>query len=144
MSTVIFQNENAEFKFALKEVKERLIVSESEYHPDEAFKLLDFISTDSDETILNSDDHGYSGYVALDLISAGVGKVTCKLCGKTYDADQLMEFAVGIGRSPFDINQEQKGGIRLFKKRKNPSMFGGKGYTCPNGHDLISMDTWKT
>ena len=93
---------------------------------------------------LNSDVHPYFGYVALDLISARVGKVTCKICGETYEAGQLKEFAIGHGKVPFAINPEQKGGIRLFKKRRNPSMFGGKGYKCPAGHTLISMETWRT
>jgi hypothetical protein len=144
MNTVIFQTEKAVFKFDLKEVKEHLIVSESEYDPDEVFKLLDFISTDSDETILNPDGHDYFGYVALDLISAGKGKVTCIICGETYEAGHLKEFVVGHGKSPFNINHEQKGGFSLFEKRKNPSMFGGKGYECLAGHELIAMETWRT
>jgi hypothetical protein len=144
MKTVIFQAENAVFKFALKEVKERLISKKTEYVPEEIIRLLNLISTDASETILNPDDHGYFGYVALDLIGSGIGTVTCKICGKTYDADQLKEFAVGHGISPFSINQKQKGGFSLFKKRKNPSMFGGKGYTCPEGHELISMETWRS
>jgi hypothetical protein len=144
MNTVIFQTENALFKFALKEVKEILICKKTEYVPDEVLKLLDLISTDSDEIFLHPDDHRYFGLVVLDLISAGVGKVTCKICSKTYDASQLKEFAVGHGKSPFDINQEQKGGNRLFEKGKNPSMFGGKGYRCPAGHELIAMETWRT
>jgi hypothetical protein len=144
MNTVIFQTENAVFKFALKDVKERLIVSESEYNPDEVFKLLDFISTDSNETILNPDDHQYFGFIVLNLIGSGIGIPICKLCVKTYDVGQLNESTVGLGKSPFAINQEQKGGIWLFEKRKNPSMFGGKGYKCPAGHTLISMETWRT
>ena len=144
MNTVIFQTENAVFKFDLKEVKKRLIVLESEYNHDEVFKLLDFISTESDETNLNPDDHNYFGFVALDLISEGLGTVTCNICWKIYNYDQLKEFTVGHGKSPFDIKKEQEGGIRLLGKRKNPSMFGGKGYRCPAGHTLISMITWRT
>lgn len=144
MNTVIFNTENAVFKFALKEVKERLIGNQSEYDPNEANQLLEFISNDRDETLLNSDDRHYFGYVALDLVGAGEGTVTCDICKKTYDAGQLKEFSVGHGKSPLDINQEQKGGFRLFNKRKMLSMFGGKGFTCPEGHKLISMETWKT
>ncbi len=144
MNPVIFQTENAVFKFALKEVKERLIRKKTEYVPEEIIRLLNLISTDASETILNPDDHHYFGYVALDLISAGKGKVTCNICGETYEAGQLKQFAIGHGKSPFDINPEQKGGFRLFGKRKNPSMFGGKGYKCPAGHTLIAMETWKT
>ena len=143
MKTVIFNSENAVFKFDKKEVKERLICIQSEYDPNEATQFLELISTDASETLLNSDDHHYFGHVAVDLIGSGIGTATCNICGKIYDAGQFKEFAVGHGKSPLDINQEQKGGFRLFNKRKMPSMFGGKGFTCPEGHKLISMETWK-
>ncbi len=128
MNTVIFRTENAVFEFSQKEVKERFISKKAEYAPDEIARLLELISTSAIETILNSDDHHYFGYVALDLINTGVGTVTCKICEKSYDASQLKEFDVGHGKSPFNINQHQKGGSRLFEKRKMPSMFGGKGF----------------
>ena len=144
MNTVIFQTENAVFKFAQKEVKEGLICKHSEYDPNEVAKLLELIPTDTSETILNPDGHNYFGYFALDLISSGIGTVTCKICRKTYDAGQLREFAIGHGKSPFDINQQQEGGSSKFEKRKNSSIFGGKGYKCPSGHKLISMETWRT
>ena len=144
MNTVIFQTENAVFKFSKKTVKERLICKQSEYDPNEATQLLEFISTDTGETILNSDDQYYFGFVALDFIGSGRGTVTCKICEKIYTAGQLKEIAIGHGISPFSINQKQKGGIRVFEKRKNPSMFGGKGFICPEGHKLISMETWRT
>jgi len=144
MKTVIFYTENAAFKFDQKEVRDHLIGEKIEYGPDEVSQLLKLISTDSDETNLNLDDHSYFGYIALGLIGSGIGTVTCEICKKNYDADQLKEFAIGYGKSLFDINQQQKGGFSLFKKRKNPSMFGGQGYECPEGHNLISMETWKT
>ena len=144
MKTVIFQTENVAFKFSQKEVTEHLIAMESEYYSDEVNQLLKLISTDSGKIILSSVSHHYFGYVALDLINAGIGTVTCQICGKSYDAGQLKEFAVGHGKSPFDINQEQKGGFSLFVKRKNSSMFGGRKFNCPEGHKLISMETWKT
>jgi len=144
MKTVNFYTENGVFEFTLKEVKERLICKHSEYDPDEVSQLLKLISNDGDKTVLNPDDHSYFGYAALDLISSGIGTVTCKICRKTYDAGQLREFAIGHGKSPFDINQQQEGGSSKFEKRKNSSIFGGKGYKCPSGHTLISMETWKT
>ena len=55
MKTVIFNTENAAFKFDKKEVTERLIGSESEYDSDRVTRLLKLISTDGDETILNPD-----------------------------------------------------------------------------------------
>ena len=135
---------NAIFRLIQNDVKERLISFHSQYDPDEVAVLLKIISTDTSETILTIDDHQYFGYVTTDLISDGIGIVTCKICMKTYGASQLRQFAVGHGKSPFDINQEQKGGFILFRKKKNPSMFGGKGYTCPESHNLISMETFRT
>ena len=144
MNIVIFQTENTIFTFSKKEVKEHLIFKQTEYAPHEVTQLLELISTDSNETILSSIHHHYFGYVALDLISESMDTVNCKICLKIYDAGQLKEFAVGYGKNPFDINQKQKGGFSLFEKRKNPSMFGGKGYKCPAGHELIAMETWRT
>ena len=68
MKTMIFQTENAVFKFNKKEVKERLIRNQPEYDPNEDTQLLKLISTDSDKIYLSSDGHSYFGYVALDLI----------------------------------------------------------------------------
>ena len=144
MNTVIFQTENAVFTFNKKEMRDHLIGKKTEYVPNENAQLLELISTGSDETIFNSGDDHYFGYVVLDIISEGIGTVTCKICDKTYDAGQLKEFAIGYGKSPFDTNQEQKGEFSLFEKKKMPSMFGGKGYECPEGHKLISIETWKT
>jgi len=144
MKTVIFNTENAAFEFAQKEVTDHLNAPESEYYSDEVSQLLELISTDSDQTILAIDDHHYFGFVALDLIGSGIGTVTCNICDKTYNAGQLKEFAIGHGKSPFAFNHEQKGGFSLFRKRKNPSLFGGKGYKCPAGHELIAMETWRT
>ena len=144
MNTVIFKTENTIFTFSKKEVKEHLIALESEYDSDEVTQLLKLISTDSDETILNTDDHNYFGYVVLELIGSRKGTATCNICGKIYDADRLKEFALGHGKSPFNINQEQKGGFNLFEKGNNPSRFGGRGLSCPKNHELIAMETWRT
>ena len=144
MNTVIFQTENAVFEYFQKEVKELFISKKAEYAPDEIARLLELISTSAIETILNSDDHHYFGFVALDLISEDMGTATCNICGETYNVGQLKEFAVGHGKSPFDINPEEKGGFSPLGKRKMPSLFGGQGLSCPNNHELIAMETWKT
>jgi len=144
MKTVIFQTENAVFRFLKKDVKERLVSMHSQYKPDEISQLTELISTRHSEIILSSYDHHYFGYVILDLISEGMGTVTCKICNKNYNACQLTQFAIGHGISPFNTNQKQKGGFSLFGKKKNPSTFGGKGFKCTEGHTLISMETWRT
>jgi hypothetical protein len=145
MRTVIFKTENAIFEFDQKDVKQRFNNLANE-HVDEATKLLELISTPGEKTILTAEEHDYFGYVALDLIGAGKGFITCKVCSKIYRANQLKPITVGHGKSPFSVNTQTKGGIKsLFrKKHKQPSMFGGKGYECPGGHELISMITWKT
>ena len=57
-------------------------------------QLLKLISTDSDETIISSDNFDYFGFMSLlDLIIAGLGNATCKICDKIYKAGQLKEFA---------------------------------------------------
>ncbi len=146
MNTVIFKTKNAVFEFYRKDVKEHLNILTAENSADEAVRLLKLISTVSGETILIPNEHDYFGYIALDLIGAGKGTVTCIVCGKIYKADELKPITVGHGRSPFDVNLKNKGGAKsLFRrKQKMPAMFGGKGYHCPEGHELISIITWRT
>ena len=144
-STVIFKTMNAVFMFDQKQAKELISRNKSEYDLDEATKLLKLISADNIETILIPEEPVYFDYIALDLIGAGKGSALCKTCNKTYEARQLKSIKVGCGESPFDIKREKKGVIkRLFtKKRKPPTMWGGKGYDCPAGHNLLSVITWK-
>ena len=146
MRAVIFETQNAAFKFDQKEVKEQIVLKKSAYYTDDADKLLSLISADLYRVIRIPEEPVYFDHIALDLISAGNGSALCKTCNKTYQAGQLKSIKVGFGGSPFDIKREQKGVIkRLFaKKRKPPTMYGGKGYTCPEGHNLISVITWKT
>jgi hypothetical protein len=59
---------------------------------------------------------------------------------------KILIHKTGAGESSFAINQEQKGKFSLFRKMKRSSlaMFGDKEFTCPEGHKLISMKTWRT
>ena len=145
MTTVIFQTKNAVFQFGRKDVEARLEILETEYGVDEADAILRRISIPSDESKLLQMGQEYFGYIALELIGAGKGSVTCKICKKMYEAQNLKPITIGAGKSPFSINTGEKRGIKsLFEKRKNPSMFGGQGFKCPTGHTLIAMETWKT
>ena len=129
-----------------REVKELIVRKKLEYDRDEVAKLLELISIESNETIVIPEEPVYFDSIALDLICADKGSVFCKTCNKTYMARQLKPIKVGCGGSPFDIKREKIGLIkRLFtKKRKPPTMWGGKGYDCPAGHNLISVINWKT
>lgn len=145
--SVIFKTPNAVFKFLIKkEVKELIVRKKSEYDEDEVAKLLELISDEKHESIVIPEEPVYFDSIALDLIGASHGSALCRTCNKTYQAGQLKSIKVGYGGSPFDIKREKKGVIkRLFtKKRKPPTMYGGKGYDCPEGHNLLSVIIWKT
>ena len=146
MSTVILKTENAVFEFSRKDVMEHLSLLITEHNDERFTKLLELIKTSGEETILIPKEHDHFGYVAVDLIDAGKGSISCKSCDKIYKASQLESLVVGHGRSPFDLNIKPRGRIKnLFKRKmKMPAMFGGKGYRCPEGHQLISMITWRT
>ena len=124
MSTVFYQTENAAFEFSPKDIEDRIKLLTKEHDIEGSSKL----------------------YVLLDLIAAGKGSVTCKVCGKKYPATELKPVTVGHGKTPFDVNLKRKGGVRnLFRrKQKLPAMFGGKGYQCPQGHELLALITWRT
>jgi hypothetical protein len=146
MRIIVFKTENAVLEFYRKDVLEHLNLLSTKHDGDETFRLLKFISNASGETILIQTEHDHFGYIALELIAAEKGSVTCTACGKTYKAGQIKPITVGHGRSPFDVTLIKKGGINsLFRKKpKMPAMFGGKGYRCPEGHELISLITWQT
>jgi hypothetical protein len=146
MRAVIFETQNAVFKFDQKEVKEIILCNRSKYDLDQVANLQDLISTECNETIVIPEEPVYFDSIALDLIRTGTGSVFCKTCNKRYSVKQLKSIKVGGGAKPFFIRQEKKKGIKRFlkKRRKPPSMCGGEGYTCPEDHDLISMITWKT
>jgi hypothetical protein len=114
---------------------------------DEANDLLDFLTSSSADPVRISKERSEPfGYAALDLIDQTKGSAYCKLCQKTYRADQLKPITVGHGKTPFSVEIKKKGGIKrlFFKERKMPGMLGGKGYACPQGHELIAMVTWRT
>jgi hypothetical protein len=146
MRAVIFKTQNAVFMFDQMQARELISQNKSEYDLDEVDKLLKLISADNIETIEIPEEPAYFDFIALDLVDAGIGSALCKTCKKTYMARNLKPITVGCGGSPFDIKREKKGLINsLFtKKRKPPTMYGGKGYECPAGHNLLSVIIWKT
>ena len=143
MSTVIFETDTAIFKFSLTDVQDRLRHYASKHNIDEAAQLLEFLSTQTETSISIPEDYQHIGYVAIDLTNSGKGIVTCKPCNTTYQPDQLKPVTVGHGDSPFSVNLKSKK-RGWFKKKRNLPLFGGKGFKCPVGHELISMITWRT
>ena len=105
------------------------------------------ICTDSKESIEIPEEQELFGYVRLNLLGNEKGAGTCKACNRIYEANQLKSVVLGAGKNPFHVKTKPEQGIRnLFrrKKRRNPSMVGGHGFECPEGHSLISMITWRT
>ena len=143
MGTVNFMTENAVLDFSQADVMEHFEALIEE-HTDESFtELMELIATSGDKRVLIPEEHNH---FVLDLIATGKGSITCNVCGKSYRANELKPITIGHGKSPFELNLKKKGGVKsLFKgKQKLPAMFGGSGYRCPEGHELISLITWQT
>ena len=119
MRAVIFENQNAVFKFDQKEVKEIIRCNRSKYDLDQVANLQDLISTECNETIVIPEEPVYFDSIALDLIKIGTGNgsVFCKTCNKRYSVKQLKSIKVGGGAKPFFIRQEKKKGIKRYLKR---------------------------
>ena len=167
MDQITFKTENGIFDFAKTDVFERLNFHKKELNSLEADMIEKYLSCGGGGCHHNivSEEYDYFDIIALELIEKEKGEVTCKKCDKTYQASELKYIKVGHGRTPFDDDSQEKNdrlrfkaifGERWFrvaidniknpfrKKNSNPPMFGGKGYACPNDHELITLVTWRT
>ena len=129
MKTVKYKNDNAIFDFVLPDVIDRLkYYSDQKVH--KATEILASISSCLSPVIKVEAD--YFGYIVLDLIRAGKGHVYCNVCKKMYDANQLICRPLGFGKSPFEVNFKQKGGIlkRFFRKKKRICGSGGQCFSA--------------
>ena len=91
MRAIIFETENAVFKFDQREAKEIILYNRSKYDLDQVANLQNLISTECNETIVIPEEPVYCDSIALDLIRTGVGSgsVFCKICNKRYSVKQL-------------------------------------------------------
>ena len=146
MNTVIFKAEDAIFQFDQESVMECLEHRKTLYEIKELDPLLDVITNEPEKVILFLEGQKYFGFIALDLINDGEGSVLCKTCSKQYPSNQLETFTVGPDDASIKTLTGKKKGLKgLFRKRPKPfGMYGGKGYKCPEGHELIFMRTWIT
>jgi len=144
MKEVYFETENAILGFYYDDVVERLPYYESSLGPTEPTTLRDLLSH-SDQSITVPMEKYRFAYFALDLIEKRKGVVYCKACKRYYEAKELKRVAVGHGESPLSVNVKGRGvWKRVFGKKQRLPLFGGKGYQCPEGHDLIALVTWRT
>ena len=146
MRVVIFETVDAVFQFHQPEVEKQIVRKKSAYEIDQTDKLLSMILAGNQKTIKIPEEPLFFNSIALDLICSGIGSVFCNACNKTYQAGHLIPIVIGSGRSPLGIKREKKGMFRrLFsKKHKPPELYGGIGHTCPAGHELLTVITWKT
>jgi len=144
MKKVYFESENAILRFSYDDVVERLTHYESTTDMTEATTLRDLLSQ-SDHSIRIPAEQYRFAYLALDLIKQGKGVVYCKACRRYYEAKELKRVVVGHGENPVSVNVKGRGWLRkLFGKRQRLPLFGGKGFACPEGHELVGVVTWRT
>ena len=147
MSTVIFETEKAAFKFDLHDVSASLQDDSSLRQNKDAVELAMFLEISEGEMITIPKDKQFFKYIALDLVGRRKGSVLCYECKESYPATDLQSHPVGAGKNPLRVKIRRKGGIlkRIFRRRiRWTGMMGGKGFSCPEAHELISIITWIT
>ena len=143
MREVYFETDNAILRFYYDDVVESLPYYESTLGTAEATTLRDLLSH-SDHSIRVPKEQRRFAYLALQFIEKGKGVVYCKACKRYYEAKELKR-VVGHGESPISVNVKGGGWLKkLFRKKQRLPLFGGNGYQCPEGHEVISVVTWRT
>jgi hypothetical protein len=144
MREVYFDPENAILRFYYDDIVEMLPYYESTLGSTEATTLCDFLSQSDRSITVPWEQHRFA-YLALDLMEQGKGVVYCKACKRYYGAKDLKRVAVGHGESPSSVEVKRRGlWRRVFAKKQRLPLFGGKGYRCPEKHELIALATWRT
>jgi hypothetical protein len=143
--TVVYETDKAIFQYTVDEVTDHLSHNEAVYDAKEVTALKDLLSSATADSITIPKDHRLFPHIALDLIKGSKGTAYCRICGKSHESAQLKPVTVGHGENPFSVNVKGKGCLRkLFGKKERLPLFGGKGYACPEGHELIAVMTWRT
>jgi hypothetical protein len=144
MREVYFETETAILRVSHNDLVEILPYYESTLGTSDATTLPDLLSQSDHSIKVPREQYRFPNY-ALELIEKGKGVVYCKACKRYYEARDLKRVVVGHGENPLSANVKGRGWLRkLFGKRQRLPLFGGKGYQCPKGHELISLVTWGT
>jgi hypothetical protein len=147
MPQIVFETEEAIFWFDTQLVIDHLQHLRRAYDQTELQRCIDEISSDKAPEIKFQSSPSWFFPIAIDLLEQGKGQVFCKPCGRAYEPKSLSLFPIGFGKTPFDVTGVPHNSFfkRLFRrKRRNLGMFGGKGFRCPAGHELIAVTTWIT
>ena len=144
MRKVYFETENAILRFDYDDVVEKLPYYESAIGTAEATALRNLLASPDHSITVPREQYRFA-YFALDLIEQGKGVVYCKASKRYHEAKDLKRVAVGHGDSPLSVNLKGRGvWERVFGKKERSPLFGGKGYSCPESHELIAAVTWRT
>jgi hypothetical protein len=138
MRAVTYETEEAVFIFSDGPLMDFLRVETDHYDVEERMTFLNIIESSRKKSVVIPSDNYYFGLIVLDLIDKGEGAVICKSCKRKYAARDLRPTSVGWGKSPWELKTKWKGG------RRQPGKLGGRGYQCPQGHEVISRITWIT
>jgi hypothetical protein len=147
MAQIIFETDHAIFRFDAQLVIDHLQHLSRDYNRQDLQRCIDEITSNKAEEIKFQTTPSWFGIVAVELLEQGKGQIFCKPCSRAYVPESLSLFPIGFGKSPFDVASVPPESFfkRLFqRKRRNTSMFGGKGFRCPAGHELIAVTTWIT
>jgi hypothetical protein len=145
MAQIVFETEQAEFRFEAQAVIQHLRHLQEEHDRPDLQRRIDGLGTNKAEEIKLQAIPDWFGIIAIELLEQGRGQVFCKHCRQSYEAGNLSLFPLGAGTSPFEVASGSRVSLidRLFQSpRRMPGMFGGKGFRCPAGHRLISQITW--
>jgi hypothetical protein len=143
MRIVRFETSDAVFSFSLEDIIE---VLKSRASDDEATETMDFLKVQTSDVVEIPQGKKSFLYTALALLVSNKGSVFCKTCGMEYQANELVSFPVGAGESPFKVKVGYRESLlkRLLGRQKRVPLFGGKGYRCPEGHEVLGLVTWRT
>lgn len=144
MAAIRYETECGIFEFDHEDVIEKLAFYSKKKHIEEAIELIGIISPPVNEKITIPEDFRFIVCVIFDLLMEEKGFVKCKVCDIAYTPRDLKLTNFSHGKSPSEIKlpREQKEALKTFHKNHDlPSMFDGKGYNCPQNHELITMIT---
>jgi hypothetical protein len=143
MKIVRCETDDTVFQFTLEDVVAMLKGHASD---DEARELLEFLTLQTRDLIEIHQEKKPFLFAILHLLASNKGNLFCKACGREYQPNELKSFPVGAGENPLKVEVGYRESLlkRLFGRQKRMPLFGGTGYQCPEGHELIGLVTWRT
>jgi hypothetical protein len=141
--TIRFETTQAVFSFSLEDA---VTVLNSFTSDDDARELIDFLTLQGDEAIEIPQEKKPFLFAVLDLLASNKGSVFCKACGREYQASELESFPIGAGENPLKVKLRYRESLlkRIFGRHKRMPLLEGKGYRCPEGHELVGLVMWRT